>query len=311
MGPLPPAILLMGPTATGKTELAVALVRRLPLEIVSVDSAQVYRGMDIGTAKPPPEVLAEAPHHLIDLLDPSESYSAGRFRRDALRVMAEITSRGRVPLLVGGSMLYFRALREGLDPLPAADPQLRARFDAEARRRGWPALHQRLARLDPIAAARIHPNDAQRIQRALEVVYLNGAPVGGRRGRAPATLPYRLLEIALIPGDRPALHGRIRRRFLGMLELGFLDEVRALRQRGDLHSELPAMRCVGYRQAWQYLAGELAGELWVDRAIAATRQLAKRQLTWLRAESRAFRVDPFQDPQPVDQILRIIDRHLR
>ncbi len=301
----------MGPTASGKTDIALQLARRLPLEIVSVDSALVYRGMDIGTAKPPPEVLAEVPHHLIDLVDPAETYSAGRFRSDALHAMAQITARGRIPLLVGGTMLYFRVLRRGLAPMPPGDAQMRARIDAEARRRGWPALHEQLAMLDPETAARIHPNDAQRIQRALEVVRLTGRPVSRWQRSTTPELPYRLLEIVLLPADRARLHTRIRERFLDMLEAGFLDEVRRLRARPELHPDLPSMRSVGYRQAWCYLEGRCPEQSWVEQAIAATRQLAKRQLTWLRAESGAQVVDPFQGGRTHTQILRLIDGHLR
>lgn len=307
----PPAILLMGPTAVGKTELALALVRRLPLEIVSVDSAQVYRGMDIGTAKPPPEALARAPHHLIDIVEPSEPYSAGRFRKDALRVMREITGRGRVPLLVGGTMLYFRALREGLAPMPPADPALRASIDREAARRGWPALHAELGRLDPAAARRIHPNDAQRIQRALEVVRSTGRPLSRWQAAPARPLPYRTLSIALVPADRGRLHARIRARFLRMVEAGFLAEVRRLRARGDLRAVSPSMRCVGYRQAWAHLEGALSDTEWVERGIVATRQLARRQLTWLRATSADVVVDPWDDRAAPSAIDRIIERHLR
>ncbi len=273
----------MGPTACGKTDLAVALAERLPLEIISVDSALVYRGMDIGTAKPDAATLARAPHHLVDILEPTERYSAGRFRADALKLMAEITARGRVPLLVGGTMLYFKALKAGLDALPRADARLRAELDARAAREGWPALHAELARLDPATAARLPPTDAQRIQRALEVCLVTGRPLsalqGGARGGA---LPYRLIEIALLPHDRAALHARIDARFRAMLAAGFVDELRRLRADYDLTPDLPSMRCVGYRQAWDHLDGKCSPEELCARGAAATRQLAKRQMTWLR-----------------------------
>lgn len=283
---LPLAIALMGPTASGKTDLAVDLVERLPCDIVSVDSALVYRGMDIGTAKPGPEVLERAPHRLIDICDPSEAYSAARFCEDAERAMAEIRAAGRVPLLVGGTMLYFRALQQGLSPLPAADPAVRARLDEEAQSEGWAALHRRLATVDPQSARRIHPNDPQRIQRALEVYEITGRPLSQltRIQRRPV-LPYRLLKLARAPEERATLHRRIEQRFLNMLELGFETEVRALWARGNLTPELPSMRCVGYRQMLKYLFGEYTLDAMVQRGIIATRQLAKRQLTWLRSES--------------------------
>ncbi len=279
----PPAIFLMGPTASGKTGLAVELVRRFPLEIISVDSALVYRGMDIGTAKPDAETLRAAPHHLIDLIDPTESYSAARFRDDALRLMAEITSLGKVPLLVGGTMLYFKALREGLSNLPQADAALREEIEQDAKVRGWPALHAELAKLDPETAARLKPTDAQRIQRALEVVRLTGEPMSkvwaGQRGES---LPYRVLPLALVPPDRAVLHERIAQRFASMLQAGLVEEVKRLRESYPLEANLPSMRCVGYRQAWSYLEGEYDEAELLNRGICATRQLAKRQLTWLR-----------------------------
>ena len=281
---LPPAICLMGPTACGKTDLAVHLMAHLPCEIVSVDSALVYRGMDIGTAKPDAATLARAPHQLIDIVEPTEAYSAARFQADALRLMAEITARGRIPLLVGGTMLYFKALKEGLDALPEADPELRAEIEARAAERGWPALHAELARLDPATAARLKPNDAQRIERALEVCYLSGQPMSALFAEQKAEPPpYRLIEIALIPSDRAALHARINARFRAMLDAGFVDELRRLRERYALNAELPAMRCVGYRQAWQFLEGEIDAAALYETGAAATRQLAKRQLTWLRS----------------------------
>ncbi len=284
----PLAICLMGPTAAGKTDLAVALHDALPCGVISVDSALVYRGMDIGTAKPSPELLARVPHRLVDILDPAEAYSAGRFREDASAAMAEIAADGRIPLLVGGTMLYFRALERGLADLPTADPELRAELAAEGERRGWPAMHRRLAEVDPEAAAAIHPNDPQRIQRALEVHRLAGRPLSDLQRAARAlTPPWRLLKLVVAPEERAWLHARIAQRFIAMLEEGFLDEVAALRARGDLHLGCPSMRAVGYRQAWQHLDGEFDRETLVARAVAATRQLAKRQFTWLRRETRA------------------------
>jgi len=276
----------MGPTASGKTTLAVELVKRYPLEIISVDSALVYRDMTIGTAKPGAELLAVAPHRLIDIRDPSVPYSAAEFREDALRVMAEITARGHIPLLVGGTFLYFRALQYGLSDMPAADRETRSRLEAEARRDGWEALHARLADIDPESAARIQPTDPQRIQRALEVYMLSGRPMSAFHARQAAMeLPYRLLKMALIPGDRSLLHDRIEARFRQMLAEGLLEEVRKLYERGDLSAELPAIRAVGYRQVWCYLSGQLEYQAMVEQAIIATRQYAKRQLTWLRGES--------------------------
>jgi tRNA dimethylallyltransferase len=282
----PPAILLMGPTASGKTAVVLELAARLPVEIVSVDSAQVYRDMDIGTAKPDRTTLERFPHHLIDLISPEESYSAARFRADALRLMAEITVRGRIPLLAGGTMLYFKALREGLSDLPPADADLRREIDEEARARGWPALHAELARLDPASGARLKPNDAQRIQRALEIVRLTGAPLAEGYARRSATPPpWRFIALGLMPSDRAVLHERIARRFDAMLEAGLLDEVVALRRKYRLDANLPSMRCVGYRQAWEYLEGRCDKAALREKALAATRQLAKRQMTWQRGMS--------------------------
>lgn len=280
------SIWLMGPTASGKTGLALELARRLPIELISVDSALVYRGMDIGTAKPDAETLRAFPHRLIDILDPSEAYSAARFRQDALEAMREIHARGRIPLLVGGTMLYYRALQDGLADLPAADPALREAIQAEATVRGWAALHDELARVDPKAAARIHPNDPQRLGRALEVWRLTGVPLSEwqARGRAQA-LPAlgRVLKLALIP-PRELLRERIAVRFTQMLKAGFIQEVEALRARGDLHLGLPSMRSVGYRQVWEYLEGAHTYERMVELGVTATRGLAKRQMTWLRSE---------------------------
>jgi tRNA dimethylallyltransferase len=287
-----PVVLLMGPTASGKTDLAVALCERLPFEIVSVDSAMVYREMEIGTAKPGPDILARAPHRLIDLLDPGEAYSAARFRADALREIEQIHSVGRIPLLVGGTMLYFRALQRGLSELPSADPQTRAHIESEASRLGWDALHAQLAEVDPVSAARIHPNDPQRLQRALEVHALTGMPLSAFFAQQEVNaFPYRTLEMIISPSDREVLRARIAERFHGMLQGGLLDEVEMLVKRGDLGPDLPSIRSVGYRQAWAYLAGEYDHTSMVEKAISATRQLAKRQITWLRQWERAERLD--------------------
>ena len=291
----PVAVLLIGPTASGKSRLALELAARRPLEIVSVDSAQVYRGMDIGTAKPTAAERNAAAHHLIDIVDPTEPYSAARFRADALRAIGEIAARGRLPLLVGGTMLYFKALLEGLSELPGADAALRAALEAEARERGWPALHAELARVDPPTAARLQPRDAQRIQRALEVYRLTGEPLSRRLGTGAAPARGRFVTIALTPGDRGVLHQRIAARLDAMLAAGLVDELVALRARHPLHPALPSMRCVGYRQVWQYLEGELPRAALRDRAVFATRQLAKRQLTWLRQWRADASFDCFED----------------
>ncbi len=281
---LPPAIFLMGPTASGKTGLAVELARNFPVELISVDSALVYKGMDVGTAKPDAAIQAQAPHFLVDLIDPTESYSAAQFRMDAMRLMEEITKRGNVPLLVGGTMLYFNALQHGLNNLPEADSLIRAEIDARAKREGWPALHAELVRLDPSTAARLMPGDAQRIERALEIRYLTGKPMSELLVQGERTvLPYRLLKIALLPSDRAVLHRRIAERFDLMLQHGLVDEVQKLRQQYPaLRPDLPSMRCVGYRQVWRYLDGEDDELALREKGIAATRQLAKRQMTWLR-----------------------------
>lgn len=288
----PDAVLLLGPTACGKSALALALADALPLEIVSVDSAQVYRGLDIGSAKPSAAERARVPHHLLDLRDPAQPYSAADFARDAGAAIASIRARGRLPLVVGGTMLYAKALADGLSALPPADADVRARIADRARALGWPALHAELAARDPATAARLPPGDSQRIQRALEVLELTGRPLSALQGtpRRPALALHR---IALVPGDRAALHARIAVRFDAMLAAGFLDEVRALRARGDLDPDLPALRSVGYRQAWAHLAGETGFEAFRESAIAATRRLAKRQLTWLRAMPEATVIDPF------------------
>jgi tRNA dimethylallyltransferase len=296
----------MGPTASGKTDLAVALCERLGCEIVSVDSAMVFRTMDIGTANPGPEVLARAPHALIDILDPSESWSAAGFRDAALREIARIHAAGRIPLLTGGTMLYFRALQRGLAELPSADPEVRARIAAEAQALGWEALHRRLAQVDPASAARIHPNDPQRLQRALEVYELTGSPLS-RLLEEPMEepFPYRAVELVVAPADREVLRERIARRFGQMMEMGFLGEVARLYARGDLNPDLPSIRCVGYRQAWGYLAGEYDEATLVEKAVSATRQLAKRQLTWLRHWEGAARFDSL-DPRLMDAALKFL-----
>jgi len=282
------AVLLMGPTGSGKTDLAAALVQRFPFEIVSVDAAMVYRGMDIGTAKPAPELLARAPHHLIDLIDPAESYSAARFLADAGAAMDAIAARGHVPLLAGGTMLYFRALQSGLARLPAADAKIRGRLDARAAEQGWPALHAELARLDPPSAARIRPNDRQRIQRALEVIEATGRPLSVQLAEdLRGATRQDDLALVLAPADRAVLFDRVAARFDDMVRRGFVEEVRRLRARGDLHAGLPSIRLIGYRQLWQHLAGASTLEEASTQAIAATRQLARRQLTWLRAEPGA------------------------
>ena len=283
MAALPPALVVMGPTASGKSALAMHLAEHLPVEVISVDSAQVYRDMNIGTAKPTVAEQRAVRHHLIDIIDPTEAYSAAQFRGDALRLMHEISARGRLPLLVGGTMLYFKALREGLSDLPQADEAVRASLDAEAAEHGWPAMHAELARIDPATAMRLQPNDAQRIQRALEIHRISGQPMSALIGvRNMAPLPFRLVEIALAPNDRSVLHTRIAQRFEAMLSAGLVDELRDLRNRYTLHTNLPSMRCVGYRQAWSHLDGKYDADELRDRGIYATRQLAKRQLTWLR-----------------------------
>jgi tRNA dimethylallyltransferase len=308
-GTLPPAILLMGPTASGKTELAVELVERLPCDIISVDSALVYRGMDIGTAKPDAQTLARAPHRLIDICDPAEAYSAARFRSDALREMAQISGAGRIPLLVGGTMLYFRALQQGLAEMPEADAAVRARLEDELQQHGLAALHARLAKVDPLAAARIHHNDPQRTLRALEVWELTGEPLSQLQARAARQpVPYRLLKLARAPRERSVLRERIARRFQQMLQLGFEDEVRALLARGDLRPEMPSMRSVGYRQMLEYLGGAYDHAAMVERAVNATRQLAKRQMTWLRSEPDLCWL--FDDQRPLEGALQTVRRGL-
>lgn len=282
----------MGPTASGKTGLAVELAQRLPVEIISVDSALVYRDMDIGTAKPDAATLARAPHHLIDIIDPTQSYSAAQFCSDALALMAGISAAGKIPLLVGGTMLYFNALQHGLNNLPEADPDIRAQLVGKAERIGWPAMHEELARVDPVTAQRLKPNDAQRIERALEIYLITSRPMSALLSEEKgSSLPYDLLKIALLPSDRAALHRRIGERFDAMLAQGLVDEVRSLRSRYALDISMPSMRCVGYRQAWQYLDGELGAAALREKGIAATRQLAKRQMTWLRGMNDLICID--------------------
>ncbi len=277
------AFALLGPTASGKSRLAMQLARSHPLEIVSIDSAQVYRGMDIGTAKPSAAERRAVPHHLIDILDPVARYSAGAFRDDATRVVQDVHSRGRIPLLVGGTMLYFRALSLGMDNLPPADPGVRAQIDAQAAAKGWPALHAELARVDAASAARIKPGDSQRIQRALEVFRATGKPLSSLQAGTQAPPPFQLKAFAFGPEDRPELHRRIAERFDAMLKAGLVEELNALRLKFDLHANLPSMRCVGYRQAWRFLENEIGEKELRETGIAATRQLAKRQMTWLRS----------------------------
>ncbi|MEK9764954.1 MAG: tRNA (adenosine(37)-N6)-dimethylallyltransferase MiaA [Thalassolituus sp.] len=281
---LPPAIFLMGPTASGKTALALELVKNYPCEIISVDSALIYKGMDIGTAKPDADMQKIAPHRLIDLIDPAESYSAATFRNDALREMAEITAAGKVPLLVGGTMMYFKFLRDGSADLPQSDEVIREQLLQEGLEKGWPAMHQRLAEVDPESARRLKPMDSQRIQRALEVYLISGKTLTEHWAEQQTEpLPYHVVNLAVCPSDRKKLHERIAQRFRIMVEQGFVPEVEALYDRGDLHKNMPSVRCVGYRQAWDYLDGEYGYDEMIERGIIATRQLAKRQITWLRS----------------------------
>lgn len=279
----PTIIFLMGPTASGKTALAIQMAQQHNCELISVDSALIYRQMDIGTAKPTAEELAQAPHRLIDILDPSESYSAADFRRDALEQIEQIVARGKTPLLVGGTMMYFKALLEGLSPLPAADETIRTQILAEAESLGWETLHRQLCEIDPVSGERIHQNDPQRLSRALEVFRITGKTMTELTQIKSAELPYDVIQFAIAPSDRKVLHELIAKRFLLMLDQGFVDEVARLKARGDLHLDMPSMRCVGYRQCWEYLDNEVDHATMVEKATAATRQLAKRQLTWLRS----------------------------
>lgn len=288
-----PILCLTGPTAAGKSATTLALAQRWPVEIINVDSATIYRGMDIGTAKPSKAEQAQVPQNLLDIRDPAQSYSAAEFQRDASALIKDILARNRLPLLAGGTMLYLKALREGLNSLPSADPAVRAEIDREAREHGWPAMHRQLQLFDPAAARRLAPNDSQRIQRAIEIFRLTGKSMSDclDEERAKPAPEYQYITVSLEPSERAALHERIARRYEAMLQAGLLDEVRRLRGRGDLHTGLPSVRCVGYRQLWDYLDGETSLEQAVEQAVAATRQLAKRQLTWLRAQPDRHIVD--------------------
>ena len=300
----PLAIFLMGPTASGKTDLAIQLRQQLPVEVISVDSALIYRGMDIGTAKPSKAELALAPHRLIDICDPAESYSAANFRTDALREMQEISAQGKIPLLVGGTMLYYKALLEGLSPLPSADEKVRSEIEAKAALIGWGGLHQELSKIDPISAQRINPNDSQRINRALEVFYLTGKTLTELTTQKGEALPYDILQFAIAPEQREVLHLRIEQRFHKMIELGFQQEVEKLYRRPDLNENLPSIRCVGYRQMWEYLRGDYDHDEMVFRGICATRQLAKRQITWLRGWTSPIQwLDSLQPAQALEKVL--------
>ena len=300
----PLAIFLMGPTASGKTDLAIQLRQQLPVEVISVDSALIYRGMDIGTAKPSKAELTLAPHRLIDICDPAESYSAANFRTDALREMQEISAQGKIPLLVGGTMLYYKALLEGLSPLPSADEKVRSEIEAKAALIGWGGLHQELSKIDPISAQRINPNDSQRINRALEVFYLTGKTLTQLTAQKGEALPYDILQFAIAPEQREVLHLRIEQRFHKMIELGFQQEVEKLYRRPDLNENLPSIRCVGYRQMWEYLRGDYDHDEMVFRGICATRQLAKRQITWLRGWTSPIQwLDSLQPAQALEKVL--------
>ena len=300
----PLAIFLMGPTASGKTDLAIQLRQQLPVEVISVDSALIYRGMDIGTAKPSKAEQALAPHRLIDICDPAESYSAANFRTDALREMQEISAQGKIPLLVGGTMLYYKALLEGLSPLPSADEKVRSEIEAKAALIGWDGLHQELSKIDPISAQRINPNDSQRINRALEVFYLTGKTLTELTAQKGEALPYDILQFAIAPEQREVLHLRIEQRFHKMIELGFQQEVEKLYRRPDLNENLPSIRCVGYRQMWEYLRGDYDHDEMVFRGICATRQLAKRQITWLRGWTSPIQwLDSLQPAQALEKVL--------
>jgi tRNA dimethylallyltransferase len=299
-------ICIMGPTAAGKTAIAIELTKKLPLEIISVDSTMVYRGLDIGSAKPTAQELIEAPHRLIDICDPSEAYSAGRFRDDALDETEAIFQKGKIPLLVGGTMLYFHVLQHGVADLPPANNEIRQRISKEAKRVGWPIIHQRLAEVDPEAAAKINSNDSQRLQRALEVYEITGFKISELQNKTHVNSQYKFINIVIAPKDRHLLHDRIAKRFAAMLHHGFLEEVRKLYTRGDLSEELPAIRSAGYRQAWQYLAGKIDEQTMREQAVAATRQLAKRQLTWLRrrwADAKWFEMTAVDLEKMVHQYL--------
>jgi len=310
---LPKIITLMGPTASGKTDLAIFLTERFPLDIISVDSALVYRGLDIGSAKPSAEELAKAPHRLLDVVDPLEPYSAARFRKDALREIDGIIKAGRIPLLVGGTMLYFRALLEGLSKLPESDEATRKKIEQQAEEMGWGKMHERLSEVDAEAAARIHPNDPQRISRALEVHEMTGKAMSQLQKEQKAEpFPYQVLKLALIPSDRTILHQRIEKRFGLMLQQGLIEEVKALRERGDLHQDLPAIRAVGYRQVWDYLESRIDYTEMKERGIIATRQLAKRQLTWLRSEKglNIYDLSRYSEQHIQESVLKTVKQYL-
>lgn len=300
---LPPALFLMGPTASGKTDLAIELCENLPCEIISVDSALIYRGMDIGTAKPTAEEIKKTPHKLIDILDPKQSYSVAAFRKDALLAMQSITARGNIPLLVGGTMMYYKALIDGLSPLPESDQSVREIIQAQAEESGWQALHQQLAQIDPTSAKRIHPNDPQRLIRALEVYQLTNSSMTDLMATKSAPIPYNIKQFCIAPDDRKILHQRIAQRFQLMVDKGFQLEVEKLKDRGDLHLDLPSIRCVGYRQMWQYLDGDYDFNEMRDKSIAATRQLAKRQLTWLRGWENLHSLDTFS-PNNLSKVIK-------
>lgn len=305
-----PVIFLMGPTASGKTEMAMQLFDHLDGDIISVDSALIYRGMDIGTAKPGPQLLQRYPHHLVDILDPSQSYSAAQFRTDAIELIEQAHARGRVPILVGGTMLYYRALLQGLSPLPVADVEIRRQLEVEVEEHGVAYLHQRLSKVDPESALRIHPNDPQRLQRALEIYLVTGQTMTALWAQASEPLPWRPLKVALAPAERPILHQRIEHRFHRMLEQGLVDEVERLYRRGDLDLQLPSMRCVGYRQVWGYLEGDYDYATMAEKGIVATRQLAKRQMTWLRSESELHWLDG-QQLDSWDRLQLMVEEYMR
>lgn len=305
MMPTPRVIFLMGATATGKTELALEIAHRFAVEIISVDSAQIYRGMDIGTAKPGREILRSIPHHLVDIIDPADPFSVWDFVQQSQRLVQDISDRGKIPLLCGGTMMYFHAFEQGLNCLPEADEGLRQRLDLEAQRLGWEAMHKKLATIDPVSANRIKPGDSQRIQRALEVFELAGEPLAELQQREATRYPGKIQKIILSASDRLQLHQRIEERFIMMLDNGFIDEVAGLKARPDLNLSLASMRCVGYRQLWQYLEGELSREAMIDKVIAATRQLAKRQITWLRKQPEELAFDCLNYPK--DAIFRLVE----
>lgn len=303
--PLPPALFLMGPTASGKTDLAIELCENLPFEIISVDSALIYRGMDIGTAKPSAAELKKTPHQLIDILDPAQSYSVAEFRKDALLAMQDITARGNIPLLVGGTMMYYKSLIDGLSPLPESNQSVRKIIEAQAEEYGWDTLHQQLAEIDPSSAKRIHPNDPQRLIRALEVYRLTNRSMTDLMATKSDPIPYNIKQFCIAPDDRKILHQRIYDRFQLMLDIGFQAEVEKLKNRGDLHLNLPSIRCVGYRQMWQHLDGDFGFNEMCEKSIAATRQLAKRQLTWLRGWKNIYSLDTFSSNN-LSKVIKLI-----